>query len=129
MKKVFTIAFTFFYLAVSVGVSVNMHYCHDRLVSVTVYADAKECCCTADFGIKKSCCTYENIFVMLEESQQPVSSVKLISSKLLVSTVNIETEKLKQLEIVTDVKLSPINYTQSTSPPLWLLNSNFTFYG
>ena len=68
MKKALLIAFTGVYLAVSLGISLNFHYCGGRLANVGIALPAAKCCC--DAADNSNCCSDESISLQMDLDQQ-----------------------------------------------------------
>lgn len=54
MKKLQYIAFTVFFTAITVGVSISRHYAGDELYSIALYGEAESCC-----EVPMDCCDDE----------------------------------------------------------------------
>ena len=65
-----------FYLALSWGFSVNVHFCGGEFASVKVVSDNATCCC-GPMGMMEGCCSNESIFLKLETEQNVSESFKL----------------------------------------------------
>jgi hypothetical protein len=59
------------------GVTVNMHYCHNRLISVGVLFNAKPCCNS------KSCCHNEAKFSKVDDKATIANSLILDLTKII----------------------------------------------
>lgn len=68
VKKATLIAFTGFYLALSLGFSLNLHYCGGKLANLRIVVAAPNCCC--DAGGDKNCCSDASISLQMDLDQQ-----------------------------------------------------------
>lgn len=77
MIKGFTSILAVFYLLISSGVVINMHYCMNRLDSTQLYADKSETCgrCGMHVEDSKGCCRDEIKIVKLQEDQKASSEL------------------------------------------------------
>ena len=73
MKKILIAISALFYLAISSGVIVNMHYCMKRLDSVQFYAKQDDLCgkCGMDTREANGCCHDEIKVFKITDDQQP----------------------------------------------------------
>jgi len=68
MKRVIVIAFTGFYLALSLGFSPNLHYCGNNLAKIRIVVSAPNCCCD---GLEdNNCCSDASISLQLDVDQE-----------------------------------------------------------
>ncbi len=68
MKRTIYIAFTAFYLMVSMGLSLNLHYCGGKLAGVSIVMPSAPCCCNSEEN--KSCCADTEISLQMDMDQQ-----------------------------------------------------------
>ena len=81
MKRYLTILFSFLYLFLAMGISVNLHYCHGEVDSVSFFSQEGSCCCHKA-GKPSHCCFDENYKYELN-SEQFFSSLKSYSFSLI----------------------------------------------
>lgn len=130
MNKITGFILSFFILISNLGLAVNIHYCHDKVASVSLdYStpndDDSNCCCIKK-DIKKKCC-----------SETTIKTEKK-SDNFVVTTLNFELQQFVpyqhfdfnfQKEIVSIEKQKLIeNYSESHSPPLYKLYCQLVFY-
>ena len=60
MKKILILFFSILYLVVTTGFSINMHFCGDNLIELSINSSTKEENCCGKKEIKKGCCTDKN---------------------------------------------------------------------
>lgn len=75
LKKTSIILFAFFYLILSSGFALNIHYCGGKLKNVTFFQDEEKGCC----GTKKKsmgCCKNHAFVHHVKEKPSPVNIVK-----------------------------------------------------
>jgi hypothetical protein len=75
MKKLAAILFSIFYLTVTIGVAINVHYCHGEVESVEVFAGESSCCC-GDTS-ENLCCHVDSQLIKFENDQASTSNFKL----------------------------------------------------
>jgi len=68
MKRLGLLLFTAFFLMVSLGVSLNLHYCGGKLASISIDLPGDKCCC----GDKdmKNCCSDASVSMAMDVDQQ-----------------------------------------------------------
>lgn len=103
MKKSSIIFLCVFYLFVSSGLALNVHFCGGKLKNISFFQDEEKGCC----GSKKKsmgCCKNHSLVCKIKDKHNPVSSLKApqISSKLLFIipfqfTFNIETKNVENV--------------------------------
>ncbi len=81
MKKVLASILALLYFSTSVGATVNIHYCMDRMVGWSLINDASDTCDTC--GMKKSItrengCCKDDIKVIKNTSDQKINTTSLL---------------------------------------------------
>ncbi len=89
MKKIVAIFFLMIYSFTTVGATVHMHYCMNKLISKSLYHSKEKSCkkCGMDKSATKGCCKDEHKFIKLEREHQqvqPATSLPFFSTPLLV---------------------------------------------
>ena len=134
MRKLGYILSTMLYLVMTVGVSLNSHYCGGRLLETYVYATPE--CPFCDFrGMEKDhekdkeCCDDETEFFAVDDDQQVLSTVSL-DQRVDIFLYDICSAELLD---VSEEKYTKINYDNSSPPPgdedLINLYSQYLHYG
>lgn len=131
MNKITGFILSFFILISSFGLAINIHYCHDKVASITLgYPESDSCddegTCCAKANNHKKCCSETTIKTEKE------------SDNFVVTTLNFELQQFVpyqhfdfnfQKEIVSIEKQKLIeNYSESHSPPLYKLYCQLVFY-
>ena len=78
MRKLLFSIFVVFYLILTSGVVVHLHYCMDRLASIALFAsDHKDACgdCGMDMTEENDCCHDRTDVIKLEQDQSTQSSL------------------------------------------------------
>ena len=126
MKRIATILLTFFYLIPAIGFSFDIHWCGNKVRSVSIIkAHGEKCPC--GMKMKAGCCKDVHTNIKLSESQK--------GSSQIVSPNNSITKYLTEFSIKNNLTLYPktdvIDIANYHSPPairrlpVFLLNSNF----
>ena len=136
MKQFGAILVSFIYLIFSIGLVVNIHYCHGEIEEISLIAESTSCCtettsCCLETGNEPSKCCSE-----IQHYYQVVPDIlKAEQIKLLVSLNDIsfsEGEVFSNDLIPVQNKLFSNYYNippESQSEPLWIVHCSFTFYG
>lgn len=136
MKRFLIISFTAVYAILSMGFSLRVHNC--------LGAQDSSCCmstCCGDEGQEEDpgcafpadaeipCCDDE-VFIVQFQSEPYLTSQVLqeVQDDALIVTQRLHNQHGGESERCTDF-LSAVGFISDSSPPLWLLYSNFTFYG
>ncbi|MEO6902660.1 MAG: hypothetical protein ABI315_05850 [Bacteroidia bacterium] len=96
MKKLFLILpLLFFYLSMSSGIRVNVHFCGGKIKNISFFdLKEKESCCGSKMK-SKGCCHNKTTFIKINDTHQsaflikaPLSSFKIIDHNIPVFTLN-----------------------------------------
>jgi hypothetical protein len=126
MKSFLTIVFSVFYLALSTGMSFNVHLCTWKVASSEDSDCSKNGCCTN--GEKQSCCT-DITYVLQFEDVKGVSLDNLNSHD---DTSNNSSDIIFVCKPVVELKLIPEQVELSgrySSIPLYSLHCSHLHYG
>ena len=91
----------------SVGIVVSVHYCHDKLASISIFKESKTCC------TNPNCCQNETISIQFDEDYvvQDLQSLKKVSmAQALVSFIDFHSQYLwnnKSLIAFININKSP----------------------
>ena len=128
-KKYTNVLLVFFLLVSNLGMSFNVHYCEDEIASVSIntatnsHEVEKDCCGIIE---KKSKCCKNKIIKSNEKFDQ-------ITTKSFSVDYNIVNNEWKPLVSANafnfQQKASISYYCNAKSPPLYLLYSQYSFYG
>ena len=131
MKKGVLILFASFYLLVSTGLTLDVHYCGGQLVDVEVLGTPDHCCSEVKKSCHKKdenkCCNDETVLVQLDQWQIISNISTLDVGPAHVPKINrdyeqIEVFKESQHDVFKDLPPPKVQ-------PLWLLYRSLTFYG
>lgn len=127
MMKLISAILSFFYLTLTSGAVLSVHYCGGQLKSVDLMANNEICCCGFDNG-SSGCCEDEMIQLEIDVDQNLVqnyySALKLYYKSFLLKENNTVIETKYDYIITNDVLIPPPKVA-----PLWLLNCTLTYYG
>lgn len=127
MNRFAAIFLTGFYLIATIGVAINVHYCHGKVASVSVYLSADACACGKMMG-KKHCCDDQTFLFQLEEDQR-VSESLVFAFTGLAPAIPASTSEVP--EVKNGPGILPLRSPDPPPPqhPSWLLHQAFIFYG
>lgn len=128
MKKVVAIFFLTIYSFTTVGATVHMHYCMNKLIGTSFYHSQKKTCekCGMHKAATKGCCKDEHKFIKLErehQQTQPLETPSFFSIPVLLPAAFAYQP--------ADVSLVTAVFSLDTSPPdiqcqkLYILNRVF----
>lgn len=132
IQNIAVAALVVFYLTLSVGIDISLHYCLGELKDVSFFSQTiEDCCSDRDCAIERSfdCCDSEFINYQIEEDQL----ISELSFKYNLNSLNAITAPQS-----TDGLLDQTNETcndlmvldgKSTAPPAYLLNCSLIYYG
>lgn len=128
MKRFFTISFALMYLLLTAGLTINVHYCLGEIESITPFVQADVCSCGTD-EMPMDCCGDEQMIFQFSPDDQLIKSDHSVFKAPLLETIKIATVRFIENE---DQQKIIFKFCKSPPPdniPIWLKNSNFTFYG
>ncbi|WP_430974132.1 HYC_CC_PP family protein [Sunxiuqinia rutila] len=128
MKKLVSIVFSIFYLTLTIGLAVNVHYCQGALESVDLYAANDSCCC-GDTGPDQSCCQDEAQFLKLDNELRLVSSPRLDMQPLVLSLLPAEETDQALTTAPAPTHSRALTPTPPLEQPAWLLFCSLIYYG
>ncbi len=128
MKKFAAILFSFFYLAITIGIAVNIHYCQGELESIQLLAE-QETWYSGDDAKSSTCCNDNSLIVQFENEQTLTSNFHVGFDQPVIE-LQITAQSNKDLDNIDKGVLFLKNDNLSPpEPPVWLLNCSFVFYG
>ena len=88
MKKIIAVILALFYLGISTGATIHMHYCMGKLAGWGLWHSKTEQCskCGMSSSRTKGCCKDEHQFVKLEKDQK-VSEISIQLTQLSAATL------------------------------------------
>lgn len=130
IKKQISLFLAIFLLVSNVGLAFNVHYCEDKIASVTLNLPSnsheieKDCCGVVE---KKSKCCHDKIIKSNDKSDQLL--VKSFSFNADVYYVIEDWHPIVLTSIIHFQKAGITSYScDANAPPLYLLYSQYTFY-
>lgn len=128
MKKLNHIFAGVLYLLLTIGVSVNSHYCGGMLLETYVYATPECPFCDFEDRDDNDCCDDESEFIAVDDNQQ------ILSKTTLDDRVNVLLYEVFETTIdLSEIEQSPVVFDDSSPPDpdrdLITLYSTYTFYG
>ncbi|MEN8251883.1 MAG: hypothetical protein ABFS32_23380 [Bacteroidota bacterium] len=128
MKKLAIIALLPFYLIVSVGVGINVHYCLGQVEYVVMLGTHGDCCCD-DQEDMADCCEDEIFYQAMDENQQ-ISPSLIVDTKVLIGEFTYPDINSIGLNKSTNKgEFHIYDLPPPDSPPIWLQNCSLTYYG
>lgn len=130
MKKITAILITAVVLFSNLGLAFNVHYCHDKIASVSIdYSiedeDTSSCCCVKK-DVQKKCCSDTTIKA---EKKSDNFVVKHVGCDLLQYIITQQVDFNFQNQLISIKKQNLIeNYSEANSPPLYKLYCQFVLY-
>ncbi|WP_139218252.1 HYC_CC_PP family protein [Sunxiuqinia elliptica] len=128
MKKLLSILFSIFYLTLTIGLVVNMHYCQGELASVQLYEEEASCCCSDQASIT-SCCDDHTQLLKLDIEPTLTPSHRLNTQVWEIDLLPSETAN----QTLDELPFNGSIWSTDTRPPLeepsWLLFCSLIFYG
>lgn len=128
MNRFSSILISSIYFLLTIGITLNIHYCMGQVESVSWMPFTDICCCdTGD--IPKGCCGDEWILLQYRPNEQILTSYTPEFKAELLEILDFSWVKTlengsQQNNISYYIKPPP-----SARVPLWLKNSTFIFYG
>ena len=135
MKRLLSILLMVFYLFLTAGVPITVHYCHGQIEEIKILAKSTDCCekesqkshcCMNEDPIK--CCSYEHLIFHLDIDEEVISCTPVV--KVKISSLNFNFAEESDAGVL--VEDDSYHFTDLPPPiftPIWLLNCNFSFYG
>lgn len=127
MKKTVIYIFVLFYFLLSVGVTTNIHFCKDKVRSISFSTCAADYSCCGKKKMKKGCC--KNIHVTFKkqgaEKTQTLDKIQLQACFIIPN--NNYTAEISHPIIVNDAVCSPLFHSppNSSFPDLYIKNCTF----
>lgn len=128
LKRHISIFLAILLLASNFGLAINVHYCEDKVSSVTVGSsgnNAEEECCGAIE--KESKCCHDKIVKSDEKSDQILVKSQTFEAHYI-PIVHDWNPITVSFNIKTPKRGAITYYCEANAPPLYLLYSQFTFY-
>jgi hypothetical protein len=128
MKRISVISFAVLYLLLTAGLTMNVHYCLGEVESISLIPIPDKCCCdTAEIPL--NCCGDEQIIFQFSPDDQWFVSHTHDLKPLLVEIIDLPPVQLIQTDHCQQTIQSHSKSPPPDGVPIWLMHSNFTFYG
>ena len=130
--------FAVFFMMTKVGFAFNLHFCGDRLASVTTMFEKQGCSmemameaipsCESEQLTKPGCCSDE-ILLVQNQDENPLSDISQLSEQQVFAlAATIFVLQTVTFEALVDTSSQQYTYT-AHAPPLYKLYCAHTFYG
>ena len=135
VKRILTIPLLFIYLIAASGVLIHLHYCGTQLDSWNIYADSSGCSdgeCGDESEQNDDCCKDEVVSAKISQDQQVTSLFKL---NVVPQDIDMPASYVHTIHDYNNCVANTLLYSPNAPPGLWqnipiyILNSNFTYYG
>jgi hypothetical protein len=131
MKRIAVIFFALFYLLVTTGLTLDVHYCGGKVVDIEVLGNADHCCSKVKTSChkqeKNKCCKDETVVVQLDQ-WQIVSSLSSLEVIPVVVANFLPSTQIRDLPTAS-LHQSFYDLPPPKQQPLWLLYHSLTYYG
>jgi hypothetical protein len=77
LKKIIISCIAVFYLSLSSGLAMNLHFCGNKLEKVQLNSRSIKSCCTQKEGETDNCCKNQAIVIKVSDQHESVSLVKV----------------------------------------------------
>lgn len=128
MTKSITILLSVFYLLISTGGFINVHYCNGQFNHIELLNNNKYCGCDHHADDEKNCCEDQSVYIQFDTEQYITKSLNnSCHANTVLSTIfnkNIFLAHYNKINFFITNNLSP-----PPKQPIWLRLSAFLFYG
>ncbi len=128
MSKRITILLSLFYLLISAGGFINIHYCSGQINHIELFGDSKHCGCNHHDQEASHCCEDKPVFIQFGTDQDITRNIVPVynsSSFLLPGFTQLNFKSLQQ----EGSHFNANNLPPPSKQPIWLTKSSFLFYG
>jgi len=89
MKKTLIILFSFFYLSLTSGITLNLHYCGGKIKNISFFhTNSEEGCCGKKMK-SKGCCDEKTTIFKVKDNHQSSDNIKLVFNHFKVFDVAV----------------------------------------
>jgi hypothetical protein len=128
MKKAIATIFSVFYLLVTVGMAVQVHYCAGEIASVQLFSETNSCC--GDEGdCNANCCHYSSQVIQFEEQQTLLSNFKPTIEQPVFELAVSASPASPDLPVQEDESVVDDELRPPPNEPVWLLHCSLVYYG
>ena len=111
-----------------VGVTMNVHYCHDNIKSIDFFAQGEQCCCNNQAASNGCCSNKIQHFQLDDEESLPVSyNFRFDNSYVAIPAPQIKSVIVETIQMEVGFDINDIS--PPTKYPRWILNCSLTYYG
>ena len=82
MKKLLIILFATFYLMLTSGLNISLHYCGGKLKEVSLFSNGNEDGCCGTKKKSKGCCKEKTAFIKVKDNHFGGNNVKIFNSPI-----------------------------------------------
>ena len=132
MKRWMTFLLTIFYLILSLGLNVSLHFCGEKLQDIAFFSNAHPCPmqCKKGDRIEKSCCHSDSALFGIEEEHQ---SNSLLKAPEIIAIVPIHFHYESIFTFTLDKPLTALSRDGPDKqlysfPPIYLKHQSLLFY-
>ncbi len=128
MKRSVTIVFLSFYVLISLGLTINLHYCGGQLESLDLFGNTESCCCGGE-TMNKSCCENQFLYFEISDEQRVSQDYRILTIPSF--DLNIQPAidiTLLNNEIELDFQRLENNSSPPYKNPFWILNCSLIYY-
>ncbi len=126
MNKLATILISVFYLTVTIGLAVDVHYCQGEFESVGLYGETDDCCCS-DVAGNAGCCNSDVQLIKFENEPTPGSRLSIQPQAFVLLLIEDRSD-----DLLTKTGQPLYFLTSGLRPPelpAWLLFCSLVYYG
>ncbi|NNE29579.1 MAG: hypothetical protein HKN16_08075 [Saprospiraceae bacterium] len=128
MRKTGILAFSIFFLSLSLGVTLNAHYCGDKLVGVRIAFPAPDCCCDSKKGMD-DCCSDTSLEIQMDVDQLIVHAPILSDIEFVPNYSPIIEDDLISFRVLKEVPALFANPPPIGSQQRRIRMGSLTYYG
>ncbi|OFX83324.1 MAG: hypothetical protein A2W99_12060 [Bacteroidetes bacterium GWF2_33_16] len=120
--------FLSFYVLVSLGLTINLHYCGDRLESLKLFENTESCCCGGE-TTNKSCCENQFLHYAISDEQRVSQDFRILT----IPSINLDIQPIIDIALLNNEhNLDFQRFENNSSPPyknpFWILNCSLIYY-
>jgi hypothetical protein len=128
MKRTVTIVFLSFYVLISLGLTINLHYCGGQLESFNLFGETKSCCCGGK-TMSKSCCENQVIHYEISDEQRISKDFRILTTP----SFDLDIQPITYIPLLNnEIELDSQRLENNSSPPyknpFWILNCSLIYY-
>ena len=125
MRKIGAISLSLLYLALSVGLTVNVHFCGGKIGTIKFVETNGTCCCAEK---KEDCCKDQVFFLQLDDDQQTPQSNR-VALYLSPTVLPVFLYDIYSSELSEEAKVVKTERGPPLIKDIYLLHCSLTHYG